>query len=337
MLEASITSEALGTLLEQLGDLKCPELVAPLERFLDSEDRHISRSVLALFRRMNHPLATEALRRVTRIVGHPLQLSSISALGHLEDRESIPDLIRLLNTYSSGVPPTTAGALANLGAREAIPALLRRFLDEGAAGKRGLLIVLSRLQAPGLAPHVLKALRSDRPDRVAEAIRAVEILHLTEALPDLIRLSQDDDLTLRPSASEALIRLGDRGEIPKFLGRSSRDLHLLNRFRQPELWERLRTTPQPRTYRGTLGQALTDLASDAGLTLEVHGGEDALKQDLPDNVLRRHGVSTLLEALESLFEPRRVSFVLEQDRLHLLPPEDAEDFWQHWGKQQNSK
>jgi hypothetical protein len=269
-----------------------------------------------------------------RIDGHPLQTSSLSALGHLEDRECIPDLIRLLNAPYDASPRSAATALANIGARDAIPALMQRFLKEDSGTRIVLLSALSRLHAPGLAPYVLKNLGSDRPDHVAQAIRAVEILHLTEALPDLIRLSQDDDLTLRPLASDALIRLGDRGEIPKFLGRSSRDLHLLNRFRQPELWERLRTTSQPRSYRGTFGQALTDFAADAGLTLEVHTREDLLKEDLAGGILRRNGVATLLEALEALFEDRNISFILEKDQLRLLPADDTETFWKHWAKQQ---
>jgi len=149
-----------------------------------------------------------------------------------------------------------------------------------------------------------------------------------------VRLSKDDDLNLRPIASHALIRLGDCGEIPRYLDQDARDLHLLNRFRRPELWERLRTTPQPRTYQGSLGQALRDFAADAGLLLEENGQEEFLERPLPDVVSCRSGVSTLLDALEGLIGYWGLSCLLDSDRLLLLPGDDARTFWNHWAKRQ---
>jgi HEAT repeat protein len=337
MLAALTSDEDLAALLDRIEDLRDPEFIAPLEPLLDSGDRRVLRSVLDLFQLMKHPLATEAFRRVMRIDGHHLQMSCIHLLAELEDQESIPDLIRLLDGTSETVRNFATNALVRLGAREAIPVLMRRFLEDQPGERIGLLRALSRLGASGLGPQVLRNLRSDRFEIVEEAINAAEVLHLTDALPDLIRLTQDDDLTLRPLASAALLRLGDRGEIPKFLQRTCVESHLLNQFRSPELWERLRTTPQPRTYGGTYGQALADFAADAGLSLEVHLGDSFRKRTLTYRVPRRNGLSTLLEALESLYDPANFSFVLEQDRLILLPADEVPAFWSNWGRQQGFK
>jgi hypothetical protein len=225
-------------------------------------------------------------------------------------------------------------ALAALGACEAIPAVKARFLEDADGNRSRLLIALARLRAPGIAPAILRNLRREDPDLVKDAITAAEALNLEEALPDLLRLSKDDDLNLRPLASHALIRLGDRGEIPKYLDQDARELHLLNRFRQPELWDRLRTTPQPRTYRGSLGQALKDFAADAGLLLVVNGQEESLEQPLPDLVPCRGGVSTLLDALEGMIGYRGITCLLDSDRLLLLPWDEATSFWNHWAKGQ---
>jgi HEAT repeat protein len=334
MLGADLADEDWSDLIERLGAWKSPDLVAPLERFLDADERHVQTATLNMLRQLRHPLATEAIRRVLRISGHSLRTACAYWLGRLEDRESIPDLLRLLDDPAPAVQDAAAMALATLGACEAIPAVKARFLEDADGNRSRLLIALARLRAPGLSPAVLRNLRREDPDIVREAITAAEALNLEEALPDLLRLSKDDDLNLRPLASHALIRLGDRGEIPKYLDQDARELHLLNRFRQPELWDRLRTTPQPRTYRGSLGQALKDFAADAGLLLVVNGQEESLEQPLPDLVPCRGGVSTLLDALEGMIGYRGITCLLDSDRLLLLPWDEATSFWNHWAKGQ---
>lgn len=321
-------------------DFRSPEVVPPLERDLDSEDPHVRRATLAFFRDLDHPRATEAIRRVLQVDGHPLQAACMSTLAWLEDRDSIPELLRLLDAPSEELQDAAAHALADLGAREAIPVLRKRLEEDGSVPRRALLTEMARLRADRLAPHILRNLRVEYGASASDAIQDAAKIDLQEARPDLVRLSRGDDLTLRFRASMALLRLGDPAEIPTVLETEGGDLSLLNRFRRPELYERLRTTSQPRTYKGALRRALADFAADAGLALETSPIDAVLGDEDPQigTVLRRNGIATLLDALEGILNSvQDFSFILEEDRVRLVPCDAAAPFWKHWWKGQAPK
>jgi hypothetical protein len=305
--------------------------VPALARLLDASDARVRSSALQVMLELDGPDAVEALRRIVRTRGHPMRESAISGLSTISAWNSVPDLLFCLQDPSLPVQDAAAGALADLGAREAVPALLG-LLHEDRAGRRPALgLALARLGGCGAAPRLLELLGHEDPGVVSSAIRSVELLKLSEALPALLGLARGDDLQVRPLAASALTRLGDPSEVPGLLDGGPRQLFLLNRLRRPDLWARLESSQRLRGRSGSPPRLWAEIACDAGLEfrLELHPDDEDWEEGRRNDSCRG-GLTSPIEQLEESLDACSLGGILEDGQLRVLPLDAARRFWEEW-------
>jgi hypothetical protein len=117
------------------------------------------------------------------------------------------------------------------------------------------------------------------------------------------------------------VRSGSPDGVPALLG-ALHEQFALNALRRPDLWKKLASIQAPNRggYRGEYLETEA-LAAAAGLKLDVGGREnDAWFH-------RDYGPRSLLKALEMS------SAILEEDRLRVLPPDEAWRFWSAWWRE----
>lgn len=190
---------------------------------------------------LGNPETTAHLRRALKQGSPAVRGTAARALGLLDAKEAVPDLLEALKDPGADIP--ASGALAILREKVAVPRLLEVLekgdilLREMAAyalgtigdptavpGLRAALrstpsgwhqvaasFALWRLGERGEGIFDPKtALRSDDPSVRSAAVTACGLLGVTEAVPDLRQLLKDEDNTIRRDAARALGLLGDR-------------------------------------------------------------------------------------------------------------------------------
>jgi HEAT repeat protein len=221
------------------GDLE--EAVPALLRFARSDASYMTR-YLALLKLgyLGGPALGPSLREQLRIEKDPQCLLQICTnLGAWGIREATPELIEVLarpRALPGHYGPAAVEALAQLGAREAVPTLRSLLPDRDFALSAAH--ALARLGAVEALPDLRKLLDSPRP-----GIAAVPLARLgdRESLPGLRALLESPRLHDYAPAAQALALLGDRASYPAILGKPADGnlSHALALIRTPEAIERL--------------------------------------------------------------------------------------------------
>ena len=154
------------------------------------------------------------------------------------------------------------------------------------------------------------------PSVAAEAVRAHGEIHREKALPLLRELLATP---LKSAAAEALCALGER----EGLSGLPRPGSYLNALRRPAQWDHLRRLTLDEDLDGTRGEILDDVALRAVMCVEPTAGVPLAELCRVDAAARKRSA---LEALEALDVP----FVLEEDRIRVLTPQQANEFWTKW-------
>ena len=313
--------------LRTLGNRRAVPALAAL---LDSSNYRTRHSALQAMLALDGVETVGALRQIVRIVGHAVREPAIHGLASIGAWDAVPDLLLCLQDCSASIQDAAADALAQLGVREAVPVILARLGEDRAGMRTSLVNALGRLGAVEAGPRILELLGHQDSAVVRSAIEAAGTLNLREAVRALLGLSQGDDLLLRSEASAALIRLGDRSDVPTILEGGPRDLFLLNRLRRPELWERLRTSPRLRNCWRYHSGTWSELACDAGLEISIEILPDHYWDQRQRAEPSQGGMTTLLEQMEESLYYYSFSIILEDDRLRIVPIDSARRFWVEW-------
>ncbi|MBI3858135.1 MAG: HEAT repeat domain-containing protein, partial [Planctomycetes bacterium] len=251
-----------------------------------------------------------------RLLGpeHPRELRAGAAtmLGQLEIHESLPSIGKLLEARDLTVRNAAASALGDLGDKEARQTL-EGLLDDGALSTR------------------------------MRAIRSLAKLKLPEVIPALRRRLADEYREIRLTAAEGLCHLGSSEGVPILL-QDRNYLAFLNALRQPRLWQQLSSRRINIDGGALKSEYLEILEKEAGLPFE--GAKELTAREegcilwsarldpiRQDPSWRR---ITVLEGVEMLASPN-YAFVLEADRIRLLPPAEALKFWTDWWEQEGKK
>jgi hypothetical protein len=252
-------------------------------------------------------------------------------------------------------------ALVAVRAMESKPALSSVFalLRDPAGGIRAETIetILHFRMESGIA-GVVEALQ-DREDAVR--IRATEALAVL-APKEVFRrgdvLSNDSSSAVRLAAAAVVVREGHREggfdfvtiyrDMPSFSIQMNYGQHgslgswqppslgTLNRIRRPESWAHFQRTEAPREFKGTVQDALARIARDAGMELEVAQSSAQPLAKVAGRYLHSRSASSVLDVLERLVVIR-YEFILEADRLRILPREQALDFWTSWRDEEQKR
>lgn len=231
-------------------------------------------------------------------------------------RPALPALLDSLSRDAAAAP-----LLVEIGAG-AVPGLVEALGRGNAETKARILDVLRRIgpAARSAAPAVELLLKDvDAPLRAA-ALRALGEIQREKAVPTLLGLLNAES-PVREAAAEALCALGEREGLAGGPAPSS----ALNALRRPAQWDHLRRTSIDQDMDGTAGEILEELAVQALLCAEPSPGTEARLRE-PQRFYGSVRKRSALEVLQALDLP----FVLEEDRVRILTPAQARDFWTTW-------
>jgi hypothetical protein len=303
----------------------------------------------------NPGVVVPSLLRAVRDPDRRIRLSAAAALAQFDPsvEEALPILIAALKDDRSNEEEKdeAARALGSFGprARPALPLLHERMkrsdaatlalVEIGPASIPGLIDALGhpdpsvrrraaralRLQGPtarNAVPLLLERSKDEDPGVRSEAIDALGEIHRDKAIPvlrDLLRA----DKTSAKAAADALCALGQRdglAELPQ--GSSS-----MNALRTPALWDHLSRSVLDRDLEGSGSEVLADVAERGGMCLEL-AAECA---ELPAmTTFRRISAASRKRSVLDVLQSFDVEFVLEPDRVRVLPPEQARALWTEW-------
>jgi hypothetical protein len=101
----------------------------------------------------------------------------------------------------------------------------------------------------------------------------------------------------------------------------------MNALRTPALWDHLSRSVLDRDLEGSGSEILADLAERGGLCADL-ATECA---DLPAMTsFRRISASSRKRSVLDVLQSFDLEFVLEPDRIRILPPEQARAVWTEW-------
>jgi HEAT repeat protein len=208
-----------------LGELKSAIAVNPLIRCLDerTEGKLREQAALAL-EKLGTPPAREAAMRYWREVlsGDFHTFEAGNVLGRMKDRSAVPLLIQASREGPKFARTSYIKALAAIGDRSAVPAIIERLHDRDPAGTDPMHIVataieaLEQLNAPQAVTPLLQMLsvteRASFEGRISDyAAKALQSIGTPEAVAGAGAHWQealaDADLKIRLLAAEALARL----------------------------------------------------------------------------------------------------------------------------------
>ena len=252
-------------------------------------------------------------------------------------RETAPKFEELLESRDPKVRRFAVSVLGDLAVTETARKIRPLLADTDARVKMAAVVALARLGDADSSRSIIELLKDPNPRLRRHAALALGELESKEATGHLAGLLEDGDVEVRAAAAASLSLLGSRKGIPFLLrgGRKGPSLALLNAFRRPEVWQRLRGKTAPGIFEGTLKDNLNQLERASGLTFEYppqekeEGDDDVFIEVWSMGEVMSFGgavrVTDLLARLEIVGE-----IVLEEDRVRFLSRPDAFTFWRTW-------
>lgn len=138
------------------------------------------------------------------------------ALTDYRDTLGRPFIARLAGG-SAGEREHAAAALRELGASEAVPALLKALEDENPLVRERSASALGALKASEGVPGLITALKDEALFVRGAAARALGALKASEATPSLREVLEDNDKWVRETAAIALRALGQEEAVPALI------------------------------------------------------------------------------------------------------------------------
>lgn len=348
--------------LSALAALGARESVPRIERRLADDRPDVRREAVSALHRLG---AKETASSLVRLLGDDdpgVSLMAGETLVRWQARGTAPGVAAFLRNPSERVRETALGTLAGLGAAGEIPSVSRALKDPEASTRRAALRTLGWLGASARLPEIQEALRDADPSvreaavaaagdmrareaagRIAElledpdrsvrgrAARTLDLLGAAGSVPGIVALLQDDAGEVRRAAAEALCGLGRKEGVPALMEQaslsSSAGFGSLNALRRREAWRRLRAV----SLRA--GDALESASKGSGLAID--GSALGPSERRPESVWFPpwEGPSDGADLLTRM----AVEAILEEDRIRLVPREQAALFWKDWWEKEREK
>jgi hypothetical protein len=298
----------------------------------------------------------------TRVV-----MEAARALGILGDRDSLPALRKLMGHSDASVRTAATIALSMMGDHESLRRIVEITRDKE-GGYRDELTPLLYLGTPEarkeflvnfrshrhmaspamaavfgeeLLPALLPLLKSSNPGDRRNALAVAGLIPGDIMLAELRRMLQDPYDDARVTAAEMLCRRGLREGVPVVLGNTLdryRGLNFeLNAVRTPGTWKRLQEMELKQPLYASARDLIARIAGDAGLSFEEPPAQDPNRSTWMNTYVRLQEWGrplTLLDALDRI-RHRQWMVILENDRLRLVPREQALQFWNQWWEKEN--
>ncbi|MFH1227248.1 MAG: HEAT repeat domain-containing protein [Planctomycetota bacterium] len=147
------------------------------------------------------------------------------SLGNLGAKEAIPALILLKNKYNGNSEEEQLSsffaapeALSKLCTKEAIPELINFLKDKDSEVRRYVTDVLSKLGAKESIPELIKLLNDEDAKVREEAVWSLGQLGAKEAVPELMKLLKDKNADVRGYAAASMGYLSVKEAIPILIG-----------------------------------------------------------------------------------------------------------------------
>jgi len=267
---------------------------------------------------------------LTRDEPEALRIEVLRALMRIGAGGVRPKVLPLLDDPSPQVRSIATRVLAELGGDDLAPRLLESLEAEDPNAKyhavMGLLALGARSSAGKIAPLAL-AVRNPDWVRLA-ALKAIEKLGGPDEIRTLKPLLGDPLYEIRSTTAKVLCWIGDPDAVGVVF-EETRNWICLNAIRTPEEWAKLTDLPVGEDLRGTRRDVLERLAMKAGKTLEWSLVGECRGPDLAVFCTVQGRRKSVAEALREPL-PTGVEFVVEKDRIRVIPREKASDFWKAW-------
>lgn len=241
--------------------------------------------------------------------------ASVLASSGKKDRVSL--LLPLLQDPNDSVPGEIAILLAKMGGRESLDALLAEVKNPQSRARFGAITGLGLLQAPEGLKVLEEILDRGEPSLRSQALAALILCDLPALRPKWMTLLTSDDSQTRTMAAQGLTRLGAKEGVPLIL-KTKANLFYLNAVRRPEAWKKLAGIHFDPPLEFWDSRGLQNFAERCGLKLDPHPDYAGMAS------LNLYGARNAIEVLQYS------EFILEEDRLRLLPRSQALKFWRAW-------
>jgi HEAT repeat protein len=343
LLEAEKRIEVRDATVFILGSLKAKGATQHIVQFLHDENAQVRKRAVWALAELE---AREAIPQILpllkdRDVG--VRTTTISALGDLKSTEAVPELKNLLQEKETYICISALRALGHIGARGSIPDIMKflRSSNPDIRSETGKTLV--QLNAQEVLAEILDMLKDEHPSTRAFAATLLGQLDARKAEEELVTLLQNDkDKEVCKATSIALCRIGSRAGVQYLLQAAEQskefDLSCLNALRQPEAWNRLKKSPY-QARRTIENKKLPEiLAEITGLRVEMSEEDAGNLGGLSINVSGPKSGESVLSVLERVMGSfQSYQFIVEKDKLSILPTDESLEFWKTWWQQEQKR
>jgi HEAT repeat protein len=327
------TRAAAITALEYLEAGDAAPHIVPL---LKDEHPVVRINACLSLRRLGHAKAIPQILPLLKDGKASVRSTAVTALAGFGDPDVISDLLPLLKDADAEVRMAALNALAELRAEDAVPSFIRLLKDPDSRIRRTTLTVLCDLGAREAADHVIPLLKSDDPDTRKLALMALRRWDATTAVRHILPLLNDDRQVIRLTAASTLCRMGSIKGVDTLLWEAAAVgsgepgwLNWLNALRRRYTWNRLENTKVGDWIPARFEDLRARCGVDLGLAVELP--ESMKEQSVAGDLARMPGENRiLLDVLWWALGDTGHVFVLERDRIRILPYREALSFWRTW-------
>lgn len=324
-------AQVVGEAIDALADLGARDQSARIATFLAHREASVRTAAARALAWLDARGEIEGVRRLLSDETPSVRGAAAEALGDLGGKES--DLRPLLSDQDDYVRGCAAFGLAYLGVTGAADEILKLASDPRQPDwmRTNAIWAVTKMQARDAAPALRVLLHDPDPQLRWQCAWSLAQLGDRESTADLRALLADRNGDVRASSSAALARLGSREGVETLFRASDQGIVViledLNQLRQPELSDRLRGRKPARDLVGTLEEIWAAIEKESGL--KVERPDDSEFRRKRTRVRTFGGTASLYDAMADT-SGYGFEFILEADRVRVVPREAALKFWKEW-------
>ncbi|MBN3926869.1 HEAT repeat domain-containing protein, partial [Nostoc sp. NMS4] len=138
------------------------------------------------------------------------------ALGEMQAKEQIPQVVLLLKDSDSNVRSAAVQALGEMQVKEQVPQLVLLLKDSDSNVRSAAVQALGEMQVKEQVPQLVLLLKDSDSNVRSAAVQALGKMQAKEQVPKLVLLLKDSDFNVRKATAQALMKLGQQ-DLPVIL------------------------------------------------------------------------------------------------------------------------